>query len=125
MPCKKGKIELDYAIVNDTPQDQALKDITQNTVESNAPIAPSGDEKGFPLALARSGELLRIAAFKTGKGLGKRLGSLGLRKGSLVQVALRQKNGSVVVSHENNRVALGAAAAQMIIVTLCAPQADK
>ena len=107
--------------MNNAPQDYV---ITNNAAESNASMAQISDEKGFPLALARSGEQLRIAAFKTGKGLGKRLGSLGLRKGSLVQVALRQKNGSVVVSHENNRVALGAAAAQMIIVTLCAEPSD-
>ena len=80
---------------------------------------PAGAAKAFPLALARSGERLRIAAFRTGKGLGKRLGGLGLHKGSVIEVALHQMNGSVVVTHENTRIALGAAAAQMIIVTLC------
>ncbi|TCS64349.1 FeoA family protein [Varunaivibrio sulfuroxidans] len=91
------------------------------TATGNA-ISASVDEaktKAFPLALARGGERLRIAAFKTGKGLGKRLGDLGLHKGSVIDVVLHQRNGSVVVSDGNNRVALGAGAAQMIIVMLC------
>jgi len=78
----------------------------------------TGNARAFPLALARSGERLRIAAFKTGKGLGKRLGDLGLHKGSIVEVVLHQMNGSVIVSYGNSRVALGAGASQMIIVTL-------
>ena len=89
---------------------------------SDEPLA--AQPKAFPLALARGGERLRIAAFRTGKGLGKRLGGLGLHKGSVVEVVHRQMNGSVVVSHDNNRVALGAGAAQKIIVTLCARQTD-
>lgn len=80
---------------------------------------PVDEAKAFPLALARGGERLRIAAFRTGKGLGKRLGDLGLHKGSIIDVVLHQRNGSVVVSDGSNRIALGAGAAQMIIVILC------
>jgi Fe2+ transport system protein FeoA len=38
-----------------------------------------------------------------------------------VEVVNRQVNGSVVVSRDDNRVALGAGTAQKIIVTLSAP----
>ena len=72
--------------------------------------------KAFPLALGRSGERLRIAAFDAGKELTKRLGSLGLHEGSEVEVLLRQVNGSVVVSRDNMRLALGAGTAWKIIV---------
>jgi ferrous iron transport protein A len=81
-----------------------------------------GDQaKTFPLALAQIGERLRIAAFNTGKGLGKQLGGLGLRQGSEVEVVLRRMNGSVIVSRDNIRLALGAGTAQKIIVMLNAP----
>lgn len=87
--------------------------------------ASDADTKAFPLALASSGERLRIAGFKTGKGLGKRLGGLGLHRGSMVDVVLHQRNGAVVLTHDNTRIALGAAAAQMIIVTLAPPDGSE
>lgn len=103
-------VSMDYALAKNTrTDDPAMQDV----VTDNA--------KAFPLALARSGEQLRIAAFKTGKGLGKRLSDLGLHKGSVVKVVLHQMNGSVIVSFGNSRVALGAGASQMIIVTLINP----
>ncbi|MBL6957847.1 MAG: ferrous iron transport protein A [Rhodospirillales bacterium] len=82
------------------------------------------EAKAFPLALAQGGERLRIAAFKTGKGLGMKLSTLGLHVGSEVEVLHRQINGSVVVSRDSNRVALGAGMAQKIMVTL-SPQETK
>jgi Fe2+ transport system protein FeoA len=113
------EIAVDHALRNNAAKDHASED-TAHADSAAVGDAPTDDAKGFPLALARSGERLRIATFKTGKGLCKRLGGLGLHKGSVVEVVLRQMNGSVVVSHDNNRVALGAGTAQMIIVTLCA-----
>jgi len=111
----------------DTIVTEALKDrISEDIFPAAGAVVEEiseDDPKAFPLALARPDEWLRIAAFKTGKGLGKRLGGLGLRKGSVIKVSLHQMNGSVVVIHENTRIALGAAAAQMIIVTLCPPVA--
>lgn len=91
-------------------------------VEAGYPVDTSAvqrEPRAFPLSLARRGEKLRIAAFLTGKGLGKRLSDLGLHKGSEIEVVMRQMNGSTVVSHGNNRVALGAGVAQMINVVLC------
>ena len=81
------------------------------------------ENSAFPLALAQSGENLRIAAFKTGKGLSKRLGGLGLHKGSVIEVVHHQRNGSVIVAHGDSRVALGGGTAQMILVTLNTEQA--
>jgi len=109
-PASMDPASVDYALAKNAHTDEPVK---QDGVAGNA--------KAFPLALARSGERLRIAAFKTGKGLGKRLGDLGLHKGSIVEVVLHQMNGSVIVSFGNNRVALGAGASQMIIVTLITP----
>jgi len=109
--------------VNHAPNEPVTFDATLG-VDTVQESAPTNNGKAFPLALARSGERLRIAAFKTGKGLGKRLGDLGLHKGSIIEVVLHQMNGSVVVSFGNNRVALGAGASQMIIVTLFTPQTD-
>jgi ferrous iron transport protein A len=82
-------------------------------------MEPENQLTAFPLNLAQSGEKLRITAFRTSKGLGKRLGGLGLRVGSVVQIVQRQRNGSVVVARENNRIALGSGATQQIGVTLC------
>ncbi|MCP5088781.1 MAG: ferrous iron transport protein A [Rhodobacteraceae bacterium] len=79
----------------------------------------SDESKAFPLSLARSSEKLRIVAFHMGKGLGRRLGDLGLRKGSVIQVLHRERNGASIVVHDNNRVAIGAGVAQMISVILC------
>ena len=83
-------------------------------------LSDDGQDKAFPLALACGGERLKIAAFRTGKGLGKKLSGLGLHKGSVVDVVLHQRNGAVVVSDGSNRIALGAAAARLIVVTLAA-----
>ncbi|MCP3970803.1 MAG: ferrous iron transport protein A [Rhodobacteraceae bacterium] len=88
-------------------------------VDGQRAAAPSCDPKAFPLSLARTGEQLRIAAFLTGKGLGKRLGDLGLHKGSVIQILHRERSGASVVVHDTNRVAIGASVAQMISVTLC------
>ena len=87
-----------------------------DTISDDPQVNQSVGEKAFPLALAQSGEYLRIASFKSGKGLSKRLGDLGLHIGSEVKVIHRQRNGSVVVSDGNNRIALGCGATQMIVV---------
>lgn len=106
-------------MVDATWDPEPMKELAEDKrVAAVRASGPTADEKAFPLALAANGERLRIVAFRTGKGLSKRLGGLGLHKGSIVEVALRQTNGSVVVSHDGNRVALGASTAQMIIVTL-------
>ena len=85
-------------------------------------VEPLADQaRAFPLALARGGERLRIAAFDTGKEMGKRLCNLGLYEGSEVDVVLRRKDGSVVVSRDSIRLAIGAGTAWRITVMPGAP----
>ncbi len=86
---------------------------------------PPAAGRAFPLSLARRGERLRIAAFLTGKGLGRRLGDLGLHRGSDIEVLHRERNGAAVVVHDNNRIALGASVAQGIAVTLLEAASEK
>jgi ferrous iron transport protein A len=98
---------------------QPLDPTPDRTVPADNDSAPDpATAKAFPLALAQDGERLRIAAVRSGKGLSRKLGTLGLKKGSQLTVAQRQRGGAVVVSQGANRVALGAATAQMILVTL-------
>lgn len=75
-------------------------------------------QQAFPLALAKKGEHLRIVAYRTGKGLGRKMANLGLTLGSEVEVVHRQTGGGMVVARGATRVALGAGAAQKIQVTL-------
>ena len=86
---------------------------------------PADAPRAFPLALAQGGERLRIAAFKTGKGLGRKLSNLGLPVGSEIEVLQRQAGGGVVVSRDSTRVALGAGTAQKIMVFLAADGPDR
>lgn len=81
-------------------------------------VITTTETRAFPLALAQDGERLRIAAYRTGKGLGRKLGTLGLPVGSEVEVVQRQAGGGVVVSRDATRVALGGTTAQMIMVEL-------
>lgn len=75
-------------------------------------------QQAFPLALAKTGERLRVVAYRTGKGLGRKMANLGLTLGSTVEVVHRQSGGGMVVARGATRVALGAGAAQKIQVTL-------
>jgi len=79
--------------------------------------ADHADSHAFPLALAAEGERLRIAAIRTGKGLGRRLRDLGLPLGCEIEVMHRQASGAMVVSQDNARVALGAGMVHKIMVT--------
>ena len=75
-------------------------------------------QQAFPLALAKGGERLRIVAYRTGKGLSRKMASLGLPLGSEVEVVHCQAGGAMLVARGPTRVALGAAAAQKIQVAL-------
>ena len=75
-------------------------------------------EHAFPLALARRGELVRIAAIRAGKGLERRLYDIGLPVGSEIEIVLREGAGRMVVGCGNTRVALGSGMAQKIMVVL-------
>ena len=83
-----------------------------------------GAEHAFPLALAAEGESLRIVAMKSGKGFVRKIGDLGLSVGSGITVYQRRAGGSMVVGRDTLRIALGAAAAQRIMVTLQAMHSE-
>jgi Fe2+ transport system protein FeoA len=73
--------------------------------------------RSFPLALAAKGQRLLVAALEAEKRLTKRLGDLGLRRGTEIEVVHCQGDGSVVVLRHNARLALGARTASRILVT--------
>ena len=74
----------------------------------------------FPLALAGAGERLRIAAIRSGKGFTRKLGDLGLGRGSEIRILQRRPGGAMVVGRDMLRIAIGAGAAQRVMVTLVA-----
>jgi ferrous iron transport protein A len=69
----------------------------------------------FPLSMADEGERVRIVLHRGGKGLDKRLTSLGLNRDSEVRIVHR-RGGSLVVGRDDSRFALGAGMAQKIMV---------
>lgn len=73
--------------------------------------------RAYPLALARTGEALRIVAVRAGKGLERRLGDLGLPIGARIELLFRDGSGRVVVGRGHSRVALGASLAHGILVS--------
>ena len=77
----------------------------------------SGHLHSFPLALAAKGQRLIVSAFEAEKRLIKRLGDLGLRRGTEIEVMHCQGDGSLVVLRHNARLALGSRTASRILVT--------
>ncbi len=64
---------------------------------------------GLPL-----GTWVRITAMRGGRDMARRLLGLGLRVGSEVEI-LHRRNGGVVVSTGENRIALGAGVAERVL----------
>ena len=80
-------------------------------------MSPDGGHlRSFPLALATKGQRLLVAALAAEKRLTKRLGDLGLRRGTLIEVVHCRGDGSLVVLRHNSRLALGAQTAAKILV---------
>ncbi|MEN8261560.1 MAG: FeoA domain-containing protein [Pseudomonadota bacterium] len=69
----------------------------------------------YPLSMAGEGERVKIVMLKGGKGLDKRLTSLGLNVDSELLVLQRQ-GASLVLARSEARFALGAGMAQKIMV---------
>jgi Fe2+ transport system protein FeoA len=83
-----------------------------------AKMSPDGGHlRSFPLALAAKGQRLLVAALEAEKRLTKRLGDLGLRRGTEIEVVHCQGDGSLVILRHNARLALGARTASRILVT--------
>lgn len=69
----------------------------------------------YPLPMVQEGERVRIFSLCGGKGLAKRLTSLGLNIGSELTVSQRLGDRLVIIRGET-RLALGAGMAQKILV---------
>jgi len=69
----------------------------------------------LPLAMAREGDWVRITRVSGGSRMVKRLTDLGLNVGAEVMVSQRQGGGLIVVRGDL-RLAIGAGAAQKILV---------
>lgn len=81
------------------------KHFAENTVSS------------FPLALAGTGETVRIVFIRGGATLKERLLSMGLQVDDLVGIVQCREKGAVLVAKGENRFMLGGGMAQKIFVT--------
>jgi ferrous iron transport protein A len=73
----------------------------------------------YPLALTSEGQRVKIVSLRAGRGLERRLLSMGLTVGSVVEVIARQPGGAIVVGYQDTRIALGAGMAHKIAVMSC------
>jgi Fur family ferric uptake transcriptional regulator len=71
----------------------------------------------MPLAMASPGERVRIVGFRGGKGMARRLTSMGLNQGADVEVIKSSGPGPVIVAARESRIALGFGMAKKILVT--------
>ena len=71
----------------------------------------------MPLAMASPGEHVRIVGFRGGKGMERRLRSMGLNQGADVEVIKSSGPGALIVASGETRIALGFGMAKKILVT--------
>jgi Fe2+ transport system protein FeoA len=70
----------------------------------------------MPLAMAGTGEAVRVAGIHAGWGLQRRLADMGLTPGVEIRVMNRQGRGPLTIDLRGSRVALGHGVAHKIIV---------
>ncbi|MCK4598937.1 ferrous iron transport protein A [Candidatus Bipolaricaulota bacterium] len=70
----------------------------------------------MPLSMVSSGELVQVIAINAGRGLRRRLASMGLTPGVQVRVINSQRPGPVVLDLKGSRLALGHGIAHRIMV---------
>ena len=70
----------------------------------------------YPLAMARTGEKVRIVGLGGGRNLDRRLSDLGLAVGSAIRVVQNQMTGPMIVAVHESRVGLGMGMAQKMTV---------
>ncbi|MEE9397574.1 MAG: FeoA family protein, partial [Methylococcales bacterium] len=75
----------------------------------------SHHSRSFPLSMASEGEALKIVTLLGGRGLSKRLASMGLSVNSLLEIVNRQGN-SIVIARSETRLAIGSGMAHKILV---------
>jgi Fur family ferric uptake transcriptional regulator len=71
----------------------------------------------MPLVMASPGEQVRIVGFRGGKGMERRLTSMGLNRGAEVEVIKSNGPGPLIVASRETRIALGAGMAGKILVS--------
>ena len=70
--------------------------------------------KGFPLSLADKGEMVKIVSLWSGRGCKARLISLGIDIGDVIEVLQCRQHGTVLISKDGARYAIGCGMAQKI-----------
>ena len=71
----------------------------------------------FPLALASSGEIVRIVMIRGGGKMKERLLSIGLQVDDTIEIVQSREKGAVLVAKDDNRFMLGGGMAQKIYVS--------
>ena len=71
----------------------------------------------IPLVMASPGERVRIVGFRGGKGMERRLTSMGLNRDAEVEVIKSSGPGPLIVASRETRIALGFGMAKKILVT--------
>ena len=71
----------------------------------------------MPLTMASPGETVRIVGFLGGRGMERRLTSMGLNRGAEVEVIKSSGPGPLIVVSRETRIALGSGMAKKILVT--------
>jgi Fur family ferric uptake transcriptional regulator len=71
----------------------------------------------MPLVMASPSERVRIVGFRGGKGMERRLTSMGLNQGAEVEVIKSSGPGPLIVASRESRIALGFGMAKKILVT--------
>jgi Fur family ferric uptake transcriptional regulator len=75
-------------------------------------------EPTIPLTMASPGERVRIIGFMGGKGMERRLTSMGLNRGADVEVIKSSGPGPLIVASRETRIALGYGMAKHILVSM-------
>jgi len=75
-------------------------------------------EPAIPLTMASPGERVRIMGFMGGKGLERRLTSMGLNRGADVEVIKSSGPGPLIVASRETRIAIGYGMAKHILVSM-------
>jgi Fur family ferric uptake transcriptional regulator len=74
-------------------------------------------EPTIPLTRAAPGEIVRIAGFLGGRGVERRLTSMGLHQGAEVEIIKTSGPGPIIVASRQTRIALGHGMANRILVS--------
>lgn len=85
--------------------------------KGNCKRATSDNTSSFPLALARTGEKLRVVLIRGGANMKERLLSMGIQVDDTIEIIQSGERGAVLVAKDENRFMLGGGMAQKIYVT--------